>query len=334
MKRCARPILMPRWCLIPRISHIARPDFFCSILAILFALFMPAPSSHAAGKDLLRLENQSETDILNIRVTAGKKDFFLRLDLAPNDSDEVENPDLVANLRVDYGLFFLFYEKVPLPDAVALVFCSAHADCLSVDLKDGKSLHLQGKRQDLVPEENSRPVCELSRFTPGMTMADVCSILEKEAPKDDNGAVIAGLGFDGQLWAARLYPGKGGLLEHLELRRPLEFADLKKLLESLWKNKYVPWQAELPGLDVDFAEMSQKDTMAQWNFLDGALDNFLKDRKGEATVMFAPAGSLPLLADSDAPARDVQLFTLTLRPKSNLMLLDVAAYKGTGKAKS
>ena len=52
---------------------------------------MPAPSSHAAGKDLLRLENQSETDILNIRVTAGKKDFFLRLDLAPNDSDEVEN---------------------------------------------------------------------------------------------------------------------------------------------------------------------------------------------------------------------------------------------------
>ena len=119
MKRCARPILMPRWCLIPRISHIARPDFFCSILAILFALFMPAPSSHAAGKDLLRLENQSETDILNIRVTAGKKDFFLRLDLAPNDSDEVENPDLVANLRVDYGLFFCFMKKcrcrMPLP---------------------------------------------------------------------------------------------------------------------------------------------------------------------------------------------------------------------------
>lgn len=313
---------------------MARPYFFCPLLAILFALLMPALSAHAAGKNLLRLENQSETDILNILITAGKKDFFLRLDLAPNDSDEVENPDLVANLRVDCGLFFLFYEKVPLPDAVALVFCSAHTDCLSVDLKDGKSHHLQGKRQNLVPPEHSRPVCELSRFTPGMTMADVCSILEKDAPKDDNDAVIASLGFGGMLWAARLYPGKGGMLEHLELRRPLEFADLKKLLEFLWKKEYVPWQAELPGLDVDFAEMSQKEPMAQWNFLDGALDNFLKDRKGEATVMLAPAGSLPLLADSDSPSRDVQLFTLTLKPKSNLLLLDVAAYKGTGRDKS
>ena len=86
---------------------------------------MPAPSSHAAGKDLLRLENQSETDILNIRVTAGKKDFFLRLDLAPNDSDEVENPDLVCPICASITVFFfLFYEKVPLPDAVALVFAA------------------------------------------------------------------------------------------------------------------------------------------------------------------------------------------------------------------
>lgn len=314
--------------MIPRASRSASGIFLtpAAILLALFALAFPALCAEK-GNNLLRLENQGDTDILNVLVITGKKSFFLRLDLAPRDSDEVENPGVVADLRADCGFFFLFYEKVPLPQATALIFCHDHPDCLAVDLKDGATLHLQGRRGDIVPPEGSRPVCELTQFVPGMTMADVCSILPQDAPKDDNDAVITGLGFGGLVWAARLYPGKDGMLEHIEMRRPLEFADLKRLLEFLWQKKYVPWQAELPGLDIDFAEMPQKDPYHQWDFLDGALDNFLKDRKGEATVMFAPEGSLPALADADAPSTDVQLFTLVLRPASNMIFLDVAAYK-------
>ena len=44
--------------------------------------------------------------------------------------------------------------------------------------------------------------------------------------------------------------------------------------------------------------------------------------------MLAPAAMLPALADADAPQRDVQLFTLTLRQSSRTLVVDVAAYQG------
>ena len=36
---------------------------------------------------------------------------------------------------------------------------------------------------------------------------------------------------------------------------------------------------------------------------------------------------LPNLADADTPRQDVQLFTLTLRPASKNLVVDVAAYQ-------
>lgn len=291
------------------------------------ALF-PAPQARAAEKASLRLENQGVTDLLNMLLDEKGREFFLRLDLAPKGSAEIENPAVPVNMRVDCGLFFVHFENVPLENATALVFGNGGPQNLVLDQKNGQSLKLAGRLEPLVPQPGSKPVCELSSFTPGMKMEDVCAIVPEKAPRDDNDAVLAGLGFAGLLWAARLYPGKDGMLEHLELRRPLDAADLRRLTDFLWRGNYVPWQAELPGMDVDFAEMSQKEPAFQREFVESALANFLKDGHGEATIMFAPAGSLPLLADADSPPDDVQLFTLNLRPKSNLLLLDVAAYKG------
>ena len=74
----------------------------------------------------------------------------------------VENPDLVANLRVDYGLF-LFGEKcrcrMPLP-----WFCSAHADCLSVDSGRMENPFICRQNARPVPVVTQGRVCELSRF--------------------------------------------------------------------------------------------------------------------------------------------------------------------------
>lgn len=290
--------------------------------------FCAATVLNATEKGRLRIENQGETDILNILVKEKGREFFVRLDLAPKDSDEIENPEATVDMRVDCGFFFVHFENVPLKNTAALVFGAGSPENLVLDHADGKSNQLRGSLEHLVPQPGSKPVCELSSFTPGMTMADVCAIVPEKAPRDDNDAVLAGLGFAGMLWASRLYPGKDGMLEHLELRRPLNADDLRRLTDFLWRGNYVPWQAELPAMDVDFAEMSQKETAFQREFVDSALANFLQDGQGEAVIMFAPAGSLPLLADADAPPDDVQLFTLNLRPKSNLLLLDVAAYKG------
>ena len=57
------------------------------------------------------------------------------------------------------------------------------------------------------------------------------------------------------------------------------------------------------------------------------LDYFLAAGQGEATIMLAPAAMLPNLADADTPRQDVQLFTLTLRPASKNLIVDVAAYQ-------
>ena len=43
--------------------------------------------------------------------------------------------------------------------------------------------------------------------------------------------------------------------------------------------------------------------------------------------MLAPTEMLPKLADADAPSSDVQLFTITLRPASKNIVVDVAAYQ-------
>ena len=73
----------------------------------------------------------------------------------------------------------------------------------------------------------------------------------------------------------------------------------------------------MPSMDLG----KQKDMLRQ------VLDYFMSTGKGEATIMLAPTEMLPRLADADAPSSDVQLFTITLRPASKNIVVDVAAYQ-------
>ncbi len=75
--------------------------------------------------------------------------------------------------------------------------------------------------------------------------------------------------------------------------------------------------------------MQDLSTEKRQDALEQALRRFLRTGRGEANIMLAPMAELPALADADGPRADVQLFTLTLRPDSGTLLVDVAAYKGS-----
>ncbi|WP_297829024.1 peptidoglycan glycosyltransferase [uncultured Desulfovibrio sp.] len=312
------------------------------LLLCALACAFPAKSPSAAEPASLTISNQSSHDLLNIRFRQGRSMHFVRLDMAPGARDDMENPGVTTDLRVDTGLAFWFFKAVPLNQARRLTFCGEHAACLILEQNNKISRHLTGTVQSLLPEESSHPVCSLDQFRPGMTMSEVCSLLNPDSPRDDNDAVLTGLGFAGMVWAARLAPGQTSAaahrlnghdrLGHLELRRELNAATLDSLLRALYAQDYAPWQAELPGLDMNFTEMTDLDTAKQKDILRQTLHCFLQSGRGEATVMLAPAAMLPALADADAPQRDVQLFTLTLRQSSRTLMVDVAAYRaGEGR---
>lgn len=289
----------------------------------------------------LTIRNLSDQGIINILAATPGREFFLRLDLLPGGSDSFENPACEANLRADTGLEFWSFRNVDLAAARQLVFCGRHPVCLAVEQTDGKERHINGVASSLVPRKGEKPVCSLDQFRPGMTMAEVCDLLADTMPRDDNGAILAGLGFAGLPWAGRLIPTDSGAmtpearLRHLELRRPLNAADAERTVRFLVGQGYVPWQGEFPGKDIEFAEKPAK---AAEELALAAIGDFLKVPPGRhknhaagekcaaASILFAPKADLPALANSDEPDRDIRIFTLALRPCAHTLLLDIAAY--------
>lgn len=322
-----------------------RLKFFASALFIGFLLSFPSFCNAGA----LSIRNQTNLEIINIMVSPQKgPNFFLRLDLLPGKGVKVENPDCEAALRVDTGLEFWFFDKVDLKNANEMVFCNEHNACIILlSQKDGQAGHMRGKIQGLVPAPGSKPVCELGQFRPRMPMKDVCAILEANTPRDDNGSLLTGLGFAGMLWAARLAPTKpengneaDSILEHMELRKPLSLDSARAILDALFRQGYVPWQAEFPNLDMDFADMPKQDEAGQKRMLMEAMARFMENQRNgdaqknaayqqddEARVLMAPASSLRTIANADSPEQDVQLFTILLQPRCDTLLLDVAAYE-------
>ena len=324
---------------------LSRRVFIAALaLPLVLPLLWPGAFAARAAAPEMSISNQTGHDLINIRFRSGPRVFFLRLDMAPGQRDEVENPGGVADMRVDTGLEFWSFRDVPLGETRSMTFCGQHEACMILESRAGATRHVRGEVRELVPRPGSRPVCELDQFRPGMTMSDVCSLLDPDAPRDDNDAVLEGLGFAGQLWAARLIPGGATpagedvkslgreYLEHLELRRPLEQDTLDRLLAELQARGLTPWQAEFPGLDMDFTEMPDLSAEKKRELLEQTLRRFLAAGKGEASFMLAPEAELPALADGDEPRSDVQIFTLTLRPASGVLLVDLAAYRGTGNA--
>lgn len=290
----------------------------------------------------LKILNSSNSDILNIQAAPsdGREKFFMRLDLSPGASVEIDNPGREADLRVDTGLEFWTFKNINLGDAREIVLRQGDPAYMEIEESTGAKKRADCEAKKLVPQKGERPVCGLESFHPLMPMKDVCELLDPDTPVDDNGALLAGLGFAGMTWAARLAPardesGRGEtLLEHLELRRPFAGEDLSRLLAYLSKRGYAPWQAEFPGKDIDF----DGDIKARENALMNAIRSFLANKKKEprlnssdeepeASVMLAPADLLPALNDGDSPATDVQLFTINIRPASGVLMVDVAAYK-------
>lgn len=305
--------------------------FFAAGAALAAHIAKPGPEPQT-----LSIANNSGEDVLSIGFQTGRTMQFVRLDLPPGGTDDMENPGGVVALRVDTGVALWLFKKVSLTHARSISLRMAGTPVLEISVLKGEPQRIEGVAQNLLPGPDDGPVCALDRFRPGMTMKDVCSLLTPNAPHDDNDAVLASLGFAGLVWAARLEPvqpdeGKNApaaaVLDHMELRRKLDAETLDKLFNTLYAQKYSPWQAELPGLDINFTQMPSMDLDKQKDMLRQMLEYFLAAGKGEASIMLAPTAMLPKLADADAPSSDVQLFTITLRPVSKNIVVDVAAYQ-------
>ncbi|MBB5142647.1 peptidoglycan glycosyltransferase [Desulfovibrio intestinalis] len=321
------------------ISNSSRLGLPLVLACFIFLLWSTA--SMAAAPQNLSIANNTGEDLLNIHLQKGKVTQFMRLDMPPGGSEEIENPGGTVELRLDTGLALWTFSRVPLAQAASLTF-GPQPDTLTLVTGKGDKRQFSARMRSLLPDENSGPVCALDQFRPGMHMKDVCALLDQSPPHDDNDAVLTSLGFAGMVWAARLLPGqaengKSGIfrsagpdrLEHMELRRKLDAATLHKLLTTLYAQGYAPWQAEFPGLDMNFVEMPKSDSARHKEILQQVLDYFMASGQGEATVMLAPSAMLPNLADADKPQSDVQLFTLTLRHSSKNLVVDVAAYQAS-----
>ena len=112
-------------------------------------------------------------------------------------------------------------------------------------------------------------------------------------------------------------PMKGGAMDGLDA-----------LLASLYGMGYRPWQAELPGLDMNFTEMPVADQKRQMEILHMALGMLMNAPRGDACIMMAPGDMLPDLI-SDTPRKDVQLFTITVRRPTATLIVDMTAYSAS-----
>lgn len=314
----------------------------CAVACCLYAGSVVAkpsiPRSGAADAEraTLAVANMTEGDLLGVRFLQNGQEHFARLDLAPGMEDVLENPGGSADLRLDMGFELWFFDKVPLGDVERLAACDEKdGPCLVLTGHDSALRHFKGRVQSLLPVPGARPVCELTRFHPGMRMEDACALVEPQPQRDDNDAVLTSLGFAGLVWAARLSPGRAegaeadsghALLDHVELRQRLTPETLTALRKTLADQGYRPWQAEFPGMDLNFMEMSEIPQDRQTEILENAVSLLMASEKGEGSLMLAPAAMLPALANADGPQGDVQLFTITLNRASRTLIVDMAAY--------
>lgn len=312
---------------------------FASLFLLAFCLLLPqrglaasSPAEEEAEPPTLSVRNLTAQELLSVRFSTGHQESFARLDLPPSGEDALENPGGKQDVRLDMGFALWTFPGIALGELNGFAACGEHKEsCLMLQYRNGKTEHRQGKVWNLLPEAGSRPVCALTRFRTGMKMQDACAILEKDAPHDENGAVLTSLGFADRVWAARLTPGPGdpatATLEHLELRQVLSREHLRALLQTLYIQGYCLWQAEFPGMDVDFTEMASIGEEQRHSILEQGIELIFAAGTGEASIMLAPRSQVAALREADAPEEDVQLFTVSLYPASHTLLVDIAAYR-------
>ena len=147
----------------------------CRLLVFLTLVFVSllASSPAFAARDTpedeksLTIRNESAEELLSIRFTVGNQANYARLDLLPGGEDQLLNPGGTADLRMDMGLYLWDFNKVRLAGVQSLTLCGEHHPCLLVRGLDGKISHVNGTEKSLLPAEDARPVCALSKFRPG-----------------------------------------------------------------------------------------------------------------------------------------------------------------------
>lgn len=306
-----------------------RPFLSAALGCLLLVLSAPLVRAEDTPASL-HVRNHTHMELLSIRFSTTRVESFARLDLPPDGEDTLERPGGVQDLRLDFGLVLWNFPHIDLDRLQGITACREHdAPCLLLHGSRGEETHCAGTVRSLLPADG-RPVCALTSFRPGMKMDDACALLEKNLLTDENGAVLTSLGFAGLVWAARLTPGQGpvrsAVLEHLELRQTLTTDHLRALLSTLYAQGYSLWQAEFPGMDFNFTEMTTFDEERRRQILQQGVELMFSAGTGEASIMLAPRALLPALLDAEDPKEDVQLFTVTLRPASSTLLVDIASY--------
>ena len=162
--------------------HPCRLLVFLTLVFVSLLASSPAFATRDTPEDekSLTIRNESAEELLSIRFTVGNQANYARLDLLPGGEDQLLNPGGTADLRMDMGLYLWDFNKVRLAGVQSLTLCGEHHPCLLVRGLDGKISHVNGTEKSLLPAEDVRPVCALSKFRPGMLMKDACALLEKD----------------------------------------------------------------------------------------------------------------------------------------------------------
>ncbi|MDO5537717.1 MAG: hypothetical protein Q4F72_09345 [Desulfovibrionaceae bacterium] len=321
------------------------PSFFRSariVFLLLLALALGAPSQASAKKaaapepepepQAMVLANRGHQDLVAIRILSGEAAGFARTDLAPGDEDEIENPGGVAEIRMDLGLSLARWTKVNLAGVRGLALCGEHENCLIVQDEGGAERHLQGTAESLLPGKDAVPACSLEGFRTGMTMKDACGLLKKYDVMEED-TFLAPMGFANIVWSARLYANRenaaslgDAVLESVELRQKLDEDNIRAVLKTVERQKYVAWQAAFPGMELTFTEMQNYSADDCEEILELCLSAFLKSGRGSATIQFVPASLMQALSSLELPRGDTQIYSLILHEDSSTMTLDMTAY--------
>lgn len=311
----------------------------CLMLALMLAAPCPVAARAArkaapepAEPATMLLANKGRQDLVAIRIISNETTSFARMDLAPGEEDEVENPGGTADICLDLGLSLSFWKKVQITGIKSLTLCGDHEACLAVQDMNDKVEHLKGTVRSLMITPGQLPACSLEGFRTGMTMKDACGLLKDYDVMEDD-IYLAPMGYANIIWSARLYANRenaasleDAVLESVELRQTLTPETLEAVLQTLEREHYVPWQATFPGIELTFTDMhgyAEKDRLA---ILRLCMEAFLHQSRGNCTIQFVPGSLMETLTGMEMPRGDTQIYSLTLHEEAQTLTLDMSAY--------
>ncbi len=318
------------------------PQFLSIGLSLFFFVFAMTATCHAAdaaheaqAKDqaTLIVHNKSHYELVALRITSADTTGFARLDLNPDDEDELENPGGTAAVSIDLGLYLGTWKDIPLDNAQKLTLSGDRGEFLLVQDQAGNETSYKGDLKSLLPEKDARPACSLDGFHTGMTMKQVCGLLENKNEMEDE-ILLASMGFANTVWSARLFASKDkngnaddAVLEGVELRQKLTRETLLAVMSDIAKrNHYVPWQASLPGMELTFSDMAGYDDKDKEAILSCALDAYLAHCHGNISVQYVPADVMQKLVNAEVPDKDIQIYTISTHGASQTLIVEMTAY--------